>query len=558
VKSKFKNLVPIYISILVVLAFVFYKPVLSYQFVWDDTQLYINPSKIPPDNPFDKVFENFIPQKDKMYIPVTYFFWSLISAFGGVDNGNFNPFLFHLLNLLLHILNTILVFLLFKRLLNDDFWAFVGAFIFSLHPIQIESVAWISEARGLLSTFWGLLALLIYLQNSKKGIKIVACLVLLSLSILSKPSGIVFPLIIVLLDWFWNNIKNPVDLLKRNVFYLLITLPFIFISFQGEATKTISFEIPILWRPIVWINSLGFYLEKFFIPWNLSPGYGLTFNFLKNNPIYFYSILVGLVAVVAGFVIKRREYWFGLLLLSLGYLPVSNLVTFYYQYWSTVADRYVYFSVIGFAFWISYFASLYLKKYRAYYLIGLGVIFFLFSQKEISKWQDEFSLWQDCIEKYPERIPHPYLGRGMIFESQGNLYSALNDYSKAVTIDSSYYFGYYNRGNINLDLRRYSEAIKDFTRAIQFNPNYVNSYVNRGLCYLELGEYRNSIEDFTKALVLDSLQADVWYSLGDAYFSNKDYSRALSCYLKAKDLGLTEKDLLEKIEQAKKATSQYQ
>jgi len=558
VKSKFKNLVPIYISILVVLAFVFYKPVLSYQFVWDDTQLYINPSKIPPDNPFDKVFENFIPQKDKMYIPVTYFFWSLISSVGGVDNGNFNPFPFHLLNLLLHILNSILVFLLFKRLLNDDFWAFVGAFIFSLHPIQIESVAWISEARGLLSTFWGLLALLIYLQNSKKGIKIVACLVLLSLSILSKPSGIVFPLIIVLLDWFWNNIKNPVDLLKRNVFYLLITLPFIFISFQGEATKTISFEIPILWRPIVWINSLGFYLEKFFIPWNLSPGYGLTFNFLKNNPIYFYSILVGLVAVVLGFVIKRREYWFGLLLLSLGYLPVSNLVTFYYQYWSTVADRYVYFSVIGLAFLISYLASLYLKKYRAYYLIGLGVIFFLVSQKEISKWQDEFSLWQDCIEKYPERIPHPYLGRGMIFESQGNLYSALNDYSKAVNIDSSYYFGYYNRGNINLDLRRYSEAIKDFTRAIQLNPNYVNSYVNRGLCYLELGEYRNSIEDFTKALALDSLQADVWYSLGDAYFSNKDYSRALSCYLKAKDLGLTEKDLLEKIEQAKKATSQYQ
>ena len=550
-KSILNNWLPVYLLILIVLTFVFYKPILTYQFVWDDTQLYINPNKIPPDKPFDKVFENFIPQKDRMYIPLTYLFWSFISAAGGVYNGNFNPTPFHLLNLLLHIVNTVLVFLIIKKLLNNVFWAFVGAFIFSLHPIQIESVAWVSETRGLLSAFWGLLAVLIYLQKSKSGVKIPTCSILILFSILSKPSGIVFPFIIVLLDWYKNDITNPVELLRRNYLFLLIIVPFVFISFQAEATKTISFEIPVYWRPLIWINSFGFYVEKFFFPWNLSPGYGLTFIFLRNNPIFFYSVLVGLSAIVAGVIIRRKEYWFGLLWFLIGYLPVSNIVTFYYQYWSTVADRYVYFSVIGFAFFVSYFGTQYLKKYKTYLIISLGVIFFLIAQKELPKWKDEFSLWQDCIEKYPDRSPHPYLGRGMLFESRGNLFDALNDYSKALAIDSSYYFGYYNRGNVYLDLHKYSDAIRDFTKAIQLNPNYVNSYVNRGICYLELGEFKKSIEDFTMSLRLDSTQADVWYFLGEAYFSTKDYSRALESYRKANDLGLTEKNLLEKIEKVK-------
>lgn len=541
-----QNLVFIYFVLIFILNLIFYFPLTNFQFVWDDTQLYINPQNIPPENPLGKTIDNFLPRKDKMYIPVTYFFWSLIGVFGGVEENYYKPKYYHLFNLIIHILNSFLVFLLFKKLIGEDFWAFTGSLIYSLHPIQIESIAWISEARGLLSTFWGICAILFYMKSWNRSIKVPFVIFFLLLSILSKPSGIVFPIILVIIDWHWYKTRNFVFLLKSNFWYLLIIIPFVLISLQGESTKTIVFEIPFYFRFVFWLNSIGFYLEKFLLPIYLSPGYGLTYNFMMKQPIYFYSVILGFALIILGFFIKRKEYWFGVLLFVVGFLPVSNLITYYYQYWSTVADRYIYFSIIGFIFIVVYFGREFFVKYRTYYLSALIFVFFVLSRGELVKWENEFSLWNECITKYPKRIPHPYLGRGIIYESQSKLLDALDDYSIAIKIDSSYYFGYYNRGNVYYDLKKYNEAIHDFTKAISLNPKYVNSYVNRGLCYLEVGDYFNAKRDFSFALVLDSTQADVWFFLGEALSLQKKYSDAIESYKKAKKFGYVS-DTIDKI-----------
>ncbi len=527
----------IYFVLIIALNLIYYFPVTNFQFVWDDTQLYINPQNIPPENPFGKTIDNFVPRKDKMYIPVTYFFWSLVGAVAGIEGNNYNPTYYHLFNLIIHILNSILVFHLLKKLIEEDFWAFAGAVIFSLHPIQIESVAWISEARGLLSTFWGIWAILLFLKNWKRSIKVTVVLIFILLSILSKPSGIIFPIILVIIDWYWYKTRNVVYLLKNNFWFLLIIIPFVLISVQGESTKTIVFEIPLYLRFLFWLNSIGFYLEKFLLPINLSPGYGLTYNFMMREPVYFYSIILGLALIVLGFIIKMKEYWFGVLFFVVSYLPVSNLITYYYQYWSTVADRYVYFSIIGLIFIVISLGRNFFGKFKFYFIGALILVFFLLSRGELAKWEKEISLWNDCIEKYPKRIPHPYLGRGMLYESQAKLFDAINDYSEAIGIDSSYYFGYYNRGNVYYDLKKYDEAIRDFTKAISLNPKYLNSYVNRGLCYLEVGDYSKAERDFSFALSLDSTQADVWFFLGEVLTSQEKYSDGLECYKKAKKLG---------------------
>lgn len=541
--------------IIIVLAFIFFLPSLNFDFVWDDKELYINPKNIPLDKPFAKLGENFIPKQDKMYIPITYFIWSVVAALGGIQNGNYNPYAFHLLNLLVHILNGLLVFFILKKLFNSNFNSLFGALMFTLHPIQIESVAWISEARGLLSAFFGFLSILLFMQFQKNSfIKIFSVSFLLFLSILSKPSGIVFPFLLILVDWFVNDKFRLSDLLKRNFYYLLIIVPFVFISFQGEATKTIEFEIPLIFRPFVWFMAIGFYFFKIILPFDYSPGYGLSYSFLKTNPGYFLYSIFTISLIIIGFVFKtfKREYWFGLLFFIIAFLPVSNLLSFYYQYWSVVSDRYVYVSLFGFAYLVPNLVNKYLPKFRYFALSSLLILFFIISRTELSKWKDEFSLWNSCIERYPDRIPQVYLGRGMAFESRGEIYQALKDYAKSVEIDSNFFYGYYNRGNIFYDLKLFDKAIADFSRTIELNPKFVNAYVNRGLCHLELQEYDKALSDFNKALELDTFQIDVYLFLGQAFEGRREFQNAIQAYQKAISLGYSDKDVIQKIENLRK------
>ncbi|MGC8748004.1 MAG: tetratricopeptide repeat protein [Candidatus Kapaibacteriota bacterium] len=536
--------------ILIVTNFIFYFPVLKFDFVWDDKPLYINSNNIPSDKPFEKCGEHFVPKKDKMYIPVTYFFWSVVSFFGGNANGTFYPYPFHLFNLIIHILNSIILLFLLRRFLNSNLGALFGAMIYSLHPIQIEAVAWISEARGLLSAFFGFTALLVYLYFERNVVvKNVAVGFLILLSILSKPSGVVFPFLLLLIDWFIKKDTKIFDVFKRNWFFLVLVVPFIFISIRGETTKVVEIDIPYYFRPLLWLNSIGFYLQKTALPINLSPGYGITFHFLKNNIIYFYPLLVTLISLFLGYFLKfKKQYWFAFLFFIVGYLPLSNLVSYYFQYWSTVADRYIYISLFGFSFFFAFLYEKYITKYQYVIVMVLPLFFFIINRNEIVKWENEYTLWDDCIKKYPERIPHVYLGRGMMFEQRGELYSALEDYTKSIVLDSNYYFGYYNRGNIYYDLKKLDNAIIDFTRAIQTNPQYVNTYVNRGLCYLEKKEYDSAISDFLSALRLDSGQVDVVLYLAESFELKNDVTNALQFYRKAMSMGYNAPDLLQRIQ----------
>ncbi|MCX7879773.1 MAG: tetratricopeptide repeat protein [Ignavibacteria bacterium] len=524
----------------------FYFPVLEFSFVWDDKDLYINEKNLPISNSLTTICEHFVPKKDKMYMPLTYIFWSLILAI----EKSYNPFWFHLFNVVLHLANSLLVFFILNKFLQDKASILLGTLIFALHPIQIESVAWVSEARGLLSTTFGLLSIYFFLTLTKlkQKIFVIAALVF---SMLSKPTGVVFPLIILIVDYYYCNTTRLKDLLLKNLPYLLASIPFVVIAYFAESTKTIHFEIPLYLRPIFWFNSIGFYLLKLFFPINSSPGYGLTYaNVLRDVTLLFPSIF-SLSLIILTILIRKKELLFALLLFTIGYLPVSNLLTFYYQYWSTVADRYIYFSVFGFSFFIAYLSSKHLKK-NIYIIISIiAVIFFIINRTEIYKWKNDFTLWQDAIEKYPERIPHPYLGRGLIYESQGELNLALKDYSTAISLDSSYYFGYYNRGNVYLDLGQYDQAIKDFNKVIELNPKFVNAYVNRGLCNLSATRFESAISDFTKALELDSTQFDVFEFRGDAHFELGNFELALNDYLSALNLSPKNKKLQTKINSVK-------
>lgn len=515
------------IIILVLVVFVLYLPSLRYRFVWDDKELYINESNLPQEETFSAIPNYFVPKKDKMYIPITYTFWNIVGNLGGIGDEFYNSQPFHLFNLLLHTINSILVFFVLLRFLNERRFVFLGAVVFALHPIQVESVAWISEARGLLAGVFGFSALLLYLQGKTGSLRNYLVYLLLFCSMLSKPSGIVFPLILITLDAYLNGFAPFKEFLKRNIFVLLLIVPFIFLAMHGEISRTIEFSSPLWARPLLWLNAIGFYLLKVFIPLNFSACYGLTYNYLVKDVFNFYPILISIAVLLIGVILKKKWFWFVIVIFILGFFPVSNLLTYYYQYWSTVSDRYVYYSMFAFSFAISFIVKEYFSKYF-YYICGIvGILLFLFSRSELPKWESDIALWNNCIEKYPNRVPHPYLGRGFILQENGNYSKALEDYNTAIELDSNYYFGYYNRGNLYYDLKQFNRAIEDYSKVLMINPKYVNAYVNRGLCLMEIRLFDDAIQDFTKSLELDPKQFDVYYERANCYIKLGQRDKAI-------------------------------
>jgi hypothetical protein len=169
-RNTLKTYGRIYIFItLILLPFVIFIRAANYDFVWDDKELYINEKHLPESAPMSKITGSWLPKSNEMYAPVTYTVWGIAASLSSrLPNGGFSPSMFHIFNILIHIANCLLVFLILNKLLRDQWSAFAGALIFAVHPLQVESVAWISETRGLLAGFFGFLAIWLYVRHIRK------------------------------------------------------------------------------------------------------------------------------------------------------------------------------------------------------------------------------------------------------------------------------------------------------------------------------------------------------------------------------------------------------
>jgi protein O-mannosyl-transferase len=486
-----------------------YWNVSGFGFVWDDKPLYINDKNYPFDNVFSKLPGDFIPTENEMYIPVTKSAWAIVASFSiqkdNNDNYYYSPEIFHILNLAFHILNGILVFFIIRKLLDNDWAGLFGALIFVLHPLGIEPVAWISEFRGLFSTFWGLLAIILFLsyRDEPGKIKYSFTFIFLVFSVLSKPSGIVFPFIIILMDIIVNKPKLK-DILITSLPLILVTLPVVYTTIYSESQASVIFNYPEWMRGLFFLDSFQFYLSKAIIPYNLAASYGRTPEFVQQSTFFYYSG-ASLLVIIGLLIWKRKSsanYLVALIIFIFGFLPVSGILPFYYQYWSLVADRYAYISLMGFAIALSAL-GLSIEKPKLIIPIGILILggYFFLGMEQLPAWESDFTLWNDVIEKYPERSAHPHTGRGLYYLDKEEATKALNDFNKVIELDSSYPEAYLNRGNAYFDMQQYDSAANDYSVAItrdSVNPS--KAYINRGKAYSALNRLDIALKDYTIAL----------------------------------------------------------
>lgn len=401
----------------------------------------------------------------ELYIPVTYSVWTAISYISHLFTGNTaHPFFYHTANLLLHIVNTFFVYRILRFILNFRksmtvsaqgrmVAPFLGALVFAVHPVQVEPVAWATGLKDLLYVFFSLSALQVFLSRyaatgRKSGAVdatriYLASTLLFILAVLSKPTAIVLPalLLIILMGLLKHSIARR-ELAVIGLWFL-ISFGCIILTKTVQSTGA-GGEIALYERILVACDAIVFYICKILFPFFPSLDYGRTIASVTQNPWrYFLPPIVVMIPVLL-FFLRNKFLWLSCLaLIVVGVAPVSGFIPFEHQRISTVADRYLYLSMFGVAATISFIVS---KYYNRKLIMGICLISLVFGAVSInycSYWKNTETLMRYTVTRNPESFTANH-NLGIVLMNKGRLKAAIPRFHKAIQIHADSALAHYN------------------------------------------------------------------------------------------------------------------
>ncbi len=488
---------------LVAITLLIYWQVAGFEFVWDEISDPLNHL----DNPFvaQPSFKSFSMLFTEpyfgMYIPISYLFWGVLKSAAQLFSLPINSVL-HLANVLVHIVNGLLVFTILRQFVSSKSAVALGASFFLLHPMQVEVVAWVSEMRNLLAFLFAFTALYFYLKNQAKFSLLP--LLLFVLALLSKPSAVVLPLMIIVINHFHYNFKLKNNISKTLPFLLLALIAALIIVSIQSVNMPDSQVVSYWQRPIIWLNSITIYLWHLLYPVNLNAVYGLPAAYMASNWWFYIFPLatLGLAAYLRALGKKQPLLLFASALFLLGFLPTSGFVSFSFQLVSVVADRYLYFSFVGVALFIAAIASQNGKKTRALLAIVLVVFTFLSAIVQIPVWQNDIKLWNHTADyaQYDKRYAKIALGaalhdEGWKLAKLGKNQQALKIFDKIIADKLHHkemHHTFYIRGVIMMEQKHYQKALVDFGKSIKINAKNNNAYEGKINVFIRLGQCKNA------------------------------------------------------------------
>ncbi len=529
-------------------SFALYLPSLGFDFVnWDDYMYVYRNAALQSDN-LDWAFTSVIAST---WIPLTFLSYELDYSIWGLD-----PFGYHLTNTVLHAANSFLIALLAARLVGARgglgaravfIIALSAGLLFGLHPLRVESVAWVSERKDVLNALFFLLGLHAYLSYaaSRKAASYMLTLVFFVLSLLSKPMTVTMPLVLLILDYY------PLGRVGKDSWRrpLLEKLPFFCISIAAGLITVWSQEsalvpqdlLPLGGRIHVAARAYVFYIYKTLLPANLAPLYPIDLS--ASIDLLFAMYLIALSAITALVFYFRK--WSNTYISAWAYfvitlIPVVGLLQVGGQ---AAADRYTYLPGISLAMLAAAGAGWIVKRKRKAFpavLAAVAVLSALLSFltfRQAAVWKNSFALWDHQIGLYPDN-PRGHIMRGTAYALKGNYDQAIIDLSKGIELDPFYDLEVYStRGNAFVNAGRFEEGIADFTHALYLRDGDKTAYKARGTAYAVAGQYANALKDFLKAAKLDPSDASTHIELGKVYMHLGDNRNSYLSMKKALELG---------------------
>jgi tetratricopeptide (TPR) repeat protein len=456
----------------------------------DELHVSANPQLLPPS--LDGAAWFWTHAYAGMYIPVSYDFWMLEAelAGGGADAAQLDARVFRAGSLALHVLAASLVFLLLRRWLGANVPALLGALAFELHPLQVESVAWISETRGLLAAVFGIGALLLH-ASGLDWLRASASCALLALAMLSKPSAASIPLIALVADR-WLLQRSWRESLARLAPWFAVVALLSWVAKQLQPDAILDAVVPWVQRPWIAGDAAAFYLRKLALPLELVPDHGRTpARVLAGNPAP--AIATGLLCA-ALLVLRlpgRHMARAALLIFLAGLAPVLGLVPFAHQEISTVASRFAYLALIGPALGIAALAVwLQRRRLAAILLVPIACAGVL-SARQVSAWRDTRTAFERNLVLQPSsHQAHALVGK--VDVAEGDLDHAYEHFEAALRLGPDPHEFQLELGNVRFLQRRLDDAVEHYQTALATAPGYIPVQRNLARAWIQLERWSDA------------------------------------------------------------------
>jgi protein O-mannosyl-transferase len=505
-------------GLLTLLLFTAYFPVLQNGFIWDD-------DRHLTANPFVTNFEGLKPlwldvRSTQQYYPlISTSFWMEYRLWGP------NPLGYHINNVLLHAMNAIILWRILVFVGIPAAWL-VSA-VFALHPVHVESVAWITERKNLLSGFFYLLSLYTFLRfyfpgqsvfsnekliKNRSGLLYGISLFFFICALFGKSLTCTLPAVVLLLFWWkQNHIDLKVTQLMVPYFFFGLCLAILTIWLEKVNAGALGSEWDYsFWdRFIIAGRALWFYIGKLFWPFPIIftyPMWSIDDSVLWQ---YLYPFTFLLFILVLWALRKKigRGPLTAILFFAGSVLPALGFFNIYYMRFSLVSDHFIYLPSIGILLIAVVGINRLTKKafpvFAISLLIGLGHL----TWKQVPIFKNDFALWSDTVEKNPNAWMAQY-NLANVFIAEQKIEEAIVHYREAIRIKPDFALAPFNLGNALLAQKNAQEAIIQYQTSIRIKPEFVDAYNNLGVALLSEGKTQQAITQFQRALALKPDFAD--------------------------------------------------
>ncbi|MCD6013294.1 MAG: transrane and repeat-containing protein [Flavipsychrobacter sp.] len=472
------------------------------------------------------------------YTPVTMVVYALEYHVAGMDAA-----FFHTVQLLLHILCTLLVLFFTYHLSGRRIWvAAIVALLFGIHPMHAESVIWAAELKDVLYGIFfvgGLIVYLKYLTAAEQPDKRrqyglwATVFILFVLSLLSKPAAVTFPVVLLLVDFYTGRKYSRRLLIEKIPFFVLaVIIGIVTIKAQGADGLLMHHRYSVPQRLVFACYAFLCYLVKVVVPWKLSIFYPYPKLVNGHMPYILYAAPVAVAALV--YLVYRtlrhgRVIAFGFLFFVVNMVLVLQVIS---EGVSIMADHYTYLSYIGLFFILAMgFDKLLqrdgqrfklLKQVATATVVVFCCVSAYVSNARCAVWRDGFTMADDIVEKFPDD-PVALNNKGFMLYFQGAHREAIPYFVKAIQQTPDYQFAFVNLANAYIALQDYGNAHHIADSALKILPGNFDILNSKGYIFLLERNYSEAIRVYTESMKAKPVNRNAYLGTAESYYQLKDY-----------------------------------